>query len=128
MAQQIQEEKPIVLDFANLKEALLESQKQMALEIRESLKPTAPAQGNGMVMPTEKANKLAEALKTVIDSGNNWKLEEAWTVVIPNYRQKETRANLRDYVYVNEVMKTEPGDVLNIPYVTDNVEDRKSVV
>lgn len=125
MAQQATEEKPIVLDFANLKEALIESQKAMAKEIQEALKPTAPAQGNGYVVTaaeSQQREKLVESLKTVLDSGQNWKLQEQWTIVIPNYRQHEVRANLRDYVYVSEVLKTEPGDVLNIPYVTDNVD------
>lgn len=119
MSQQTNEEKPIVLDFANLKEALIEVNKNMVTEIKESLKPTV-AQGKGLVMPQDKADKLVESLKRVGE--NSWKLEEQWTVVIPNYRQHEVRANLRDYVYVNEVMKTEPGDVLNIPYVADDVD------
>jgi hypothetical protein len=111
------EEKPITLDFTGLKEALLEANKEQVKTILEALKPSQPATGKGMVMPTDKANKLIESLHKVQENG--WKLEEQWTIVIPNYRQKELRANLRDYVYVNEVMKTEPGDVLNIPYVSD---------
>jgi hypothetical protein len=117
MAQQIQEDKPLVLDFAGLKESLNESNKEMIKTIMESLKPAVSPQGKGYIMPTDKANKLIESLQKVQENG--WKLEEQWTVVIPNYRQKELHANLRDYVYVNEVMKTEPGDVLNIPYVSD---------
>ena len=121
MAQQIQEEKPIELNFSGLKEALVESQKEMAKTILESLKPTEP-QGKGYVMPTAEGTKLIEALKTAPESGSNWKLTEQWTVVIPNYRVKELKANLRDYVYTSEILKNEPGDVANIPYVTDNMD------
>ena len=113
---QVQEEKPIELNFSGMKEALLEANKDMVKQITESLKPAQP-QGKGYVMPTEQSSKLIESLHKIHDQ--NWKLEEQWTVVIPNYRQKELKANLRDYVYVNEVMKTEPGDILNIPYVSD---------
>lgn len=116
---QTQEETPITVDFSGLSPALVEAFKEQTKLIVESLKPSEP-QGNGYVMPTADANKLLESLKHVQD--NNWKLEEQWTVVIPNYRQKENKANLRDYVYVSEIMKSEPGDVLNIPYVTDNVD------
>lgn len=115
MAQQI-EEKPIELNFSGMKDALIEANKDMVQQIRESLKPAEP-QGKGYVMPQAQSDKLIESLKKVQESG--WKLEEQWTVVIPNYRQKEIKANLRDYVYVSEVLKTEPGDVLNIPYVSD---------
>jgi hypothetical protein len=115
MAQQL-EEKPIELNFAGLKDALLESQKELVNTIRESMKPSTP-QGQGYVTPSAESSRLIESLHKVQDNG--WKLAEQWTVVIPNYRQKELKANLRDYVYVSEVLKSEPGDVLNIPYVSD---------
>jgi hypothetical protein len=116
MAQK-QEENPIVLDFSGMKDALVAQQKEMFKGILESLKPTAPPQGKGLVMPTEKASKLVESLQQVRKEG--WKLEEQWTVVIPGVRTHELRANLRDYVYVSEILKEEPGDVLNVPYVSD---------
>jgi HK97 family phage major capsid protein len=39
--------------------------------------------------------------------------------VIPEYTSAEISAHLRNYVYTTEVLKTEPGDVLNVPYVMD---------
>jgi HK97 family phage major capsid protein len=121
MAQKQEDPSELKLNFEGLKEALTESQKEMAKTIMEALKPTEP-QGKGFVMPTAESGKLIEALKTAPESGSNWKLTEQWTVVIPNYRTAELKANLRDYVYTSEILKNEPGDVANIPYVTDAMD------
>jgi hypothetical protein len=115
MAQKQDESQALELNFSGLKEALIEVSKEQTKNILEALKPSEP-QGKGFVMPTEQSNKLIEALKTAPEGGNNWKLTEQWTVVIPNYRIKENKANLRDYVYVSEILKNEPGDVANIPF------------
>lgn len=112
------EEAPISLDFSGLKEQLVEAVKEQTKVIMESMKPTVP-QSKGYTMPPEQASKLIEKFQNIGNDGSGWKVEEQWTVVIPNYRQKELYANMRDFVYVSEVMKTEPGDVLNIPYVSD---------
>jgi hypothetical protein len=111
------EETPITLDFSGMKEAVIEANKDMVRQIKEAFQPAAPAAGKGYTMPTEKASKLVESLQSVRKDG--WKLEEQWTVVIPALRTHELRANLRDYVYVSEILKEEPGDVLNVPYVSD---------
>jgi len=112
-----QEEKPIELDFSGLKDAMIDVIKEQTKQIAESLKPKPEAEGKGYVMPTDKASKIVESLKKVKEEG--WKLQEQWTVVIPNYRQKETRANLRDHVRFFDLLLNEPGDVANIPWVGD---------
>jgi len=115
--QKPEEDKPIALDFTGLKEALQETVKEQVKQIAEAMKPPTPAEGKGYVMPTDKSTKIIESLKKVQESG--WKLTEQWTVVIPNYRQKEISANLRDYIYTTDLLMNEPGDIANIPYVAD---------
>jgi len=79
-------------------------------------------EGKGVVDITERlgsnAPKIVEELRRV----SEWKgrsLQEQWTVVIPNYTSKEVAGHLRDYVWVTDVEKGKPGNVVNIPYVKD---------
>ncbi len=116
MSKQVEEEK-VVFDFTGLKEALLEQQKDMIAKIQEALRPRQESFGKGYVTPPETSKKLVESLKAVKSEG--WRLAEQWTVAIPNYRQSENRANLRDFVWTTEILKAEQGDVANIPYVMD---------
>lgn len=116
-----EEQAPIVLDFGNLKEALLEVNKDQVRRIQEALARDREASNKPQwySLPKDKAEKLVESLRSFTTKGDAWKMEEQWTVAIPNYRYNEPKAHLRDYVWTQEVLKTEQGDVLNIPYVRD---------
>lgn len=111
-----EEGETLKLDFSGLKEALIENQTAMFTELKEALRQTDKG-GKGMVGGGASKEKLIESLKKVRE--DNWHLTEQWTVVVPNYRSKETSAGLRDYVWVSEIIKDEPGDTANIPYVRD---------
>lgn len=110
-------EKPIILDFAGLKEALLAAQEEQIKKIAESLKPKGEAEGRGYVTPPEKATKLIESLHTITSEG--WRLAEQWTVAIPNYTKYEVKGHMRDFVWTTEILKGSPGDIASIPYVMD---------
>jgi hypothetical protein len=120
-----EQQEEIKLDFSGLglaiKEGLKEQNAQYAKAIKEALqKDTTPNFLKDPLvyrMPSSKAEKILESLHTVGNEG--WKMQEQWTVAIPNYRVNEPKAHLRDYVWTQEVLKTEQGDVLNIPYVQD---------
>jgi hypothetical protein len=118
MAEQ-KEPEPITLDFSGLKEALIEANKQQAQTMREAFKKETEeaSKRQWYSMPAAQANKIVESLHNVKE--DRWRMEEQWTVAIPNYRQNEPKAHIRDYVWTQEVLKTEQGDVLNIPYVMD---------
>ncbi len=109
-------ENAVKLDFSGFKEAMIESNKQLVEQIVASLKEKQSG-GKGQLASGGRQEKLIESIKKVRE--DNWKLAEQWTVVIPNYTSKETSAGLRDYVWVDEILKGEPGDVANIPYVKD---------
>ena len=109
-------ENAVKLDFSGFKEAMVESNKKLVEEIVEALREKQTG-GKGQLASGGKQEKLLEGLKKVRE--DNWKLTEQWTVVIPNYTSKETAAGMRDFVWVDEILKGEPGDVANIPYVKD---------
>ncbi len=111
-----QEAEALKLDFSGLKEALKESNEKLVKDILAAFQE-AKTGGKGQTMSSQKQEKLIEGLKKVRE--DNWKLTEQWTVVIPNYTTHETAAGLRDYVWVDEILNGEPGDVANIPYVKD---------
>lgn len=120
MAEQTQK---VELDFGqfgkDLTEALKETNKQLVKDIMEEFRKAQQSQrGKGYVGGDKtKEQKVVESLKKCRE--DNWKLTEQWTVVIPNYTSAETAAGLRDFVWVDELLKEEPGDVANIPYVKD---------
>jgi hypothetical protein len=112
----VSQSEELKLDFSGLKEALKETNAKLVKDIADALQE-AKAGSKGRTMTSQKSEKLIEGLKKVRE--DNWKLTEQWTVVIPNYTSKETAAGLRDFVWVDEILKGEPGDVANIPYVKD---------
>lgn len=61
--------------------------------------------------------KVAESFKDI--KKDDWKMTEQWTVVIPNYTRYEPYAHLRDFVWLQTLLKGNEGDVANIPYVQD---------
>jgi len=107
----------VILDFAGLKEALIAVVKEQTTQIAEALKPVQKGGKGQVATGGSMLEKLAENLRKIKE--DNWKLLEQWTVVIPNYTTKETSAGLRDHVWVQELLKDEPGDTANIPYVKD---------
>jgi hypothetical protein len=76
-------------------------------------------EGKGVVSEPKMPNavKLIESLHKVKEQG--WQISEQWTVVIPNYTVNELNAHLRDFVWKSDILKNEPGDQANIPYVMD---------
>lgn len=114
-----EKQEPLVLDFSGLKEALIEVNKAQAQTIREAFQKEREDANKRTFykLPAEQSSKIVESLHKIQQGG--WKMEEQWTVAIPNYRQNEPKAHIRDYVWTQEVLKTEQGDVLNIPYVMD---------
>lgn len=119
MANETESPDPITLDFTGLKEVLVQVNKDQVQRLQEAFKrerETTSARA-WYSLPKEQAEKIVESLHHVHE--DKWKMEEQWTVAIPNYRYNEPKAHLRDYVWTQEVLKTEQGDVLNIPYVRD---------
>ena len=122
------EPQELKLDFSGLKEALVgglvERDKTLVKAIVEELRKSEGAIAGRRKKGQLRASgatqeKLVENLKRVGKEKNPSVLTEQWTVVIPNYTSKETSAGLRDYVWVDELLKNESGDVANIPYVKD---------
>jgi hypothetical protein len=111
-----QAEESVKLDFSGFKEAMIEANRQLVEQIVEALREKQTG-GKGQLASGQKLEHLLESLHKVKE--DNWKLTEQWTVVIPNYTSKETSAGMRDFVWVDEILKGEPGDVANIPYVKD---------
>jgi len=87
------------------------------LEERLSQEKKKDPQGKGVVEARLGGNseKLIEQLKHV-ERGD---IKEQWTIVIPNYTEKEVAGHLRDYVFVSDVIKGAVGDIVEIPYVKD---------
>ena len=123
-----EEPQEIKLDFSGFKDSLVEALgerdktlvKAIIEELRKQEGIVACKRKKGQLRasgPTQE--KLIEQLKTVGKEKNSSLLTEQWTVVIPNYTNAETSAGLRDYVWVDELLKDEPGDQANIPYVKD---------
>ncbi len=128
MADDKPEPQEIKLDFSGFKESLVEALgerdktlvKAIVEELRRQEGLDSGRRKKGQLRasgPT--AEKLVENLKKVGKEKNASLLTEQWTVVIPNYTSKETSAGMRDYVWVDELLKDEPGDQANIPYVKD---------
>ncbi len=112
------EQEAVKLDFSGLKDVLLEAQKRQIDEIREALKPRDP-KGKGVIATGgSQGQMLAESFNVMRETGA-FKLAEQWTVAIPNYTAYETAAHLRDFVWVQEILKGKAGDTANIPYVKD---------
>ena len=123
-----EEPQEIKLDFSGFKDSLIEALcvrdktfvKAIVEELRKQEGIVTGKRKKGQLRvggPTQE--KLIEQLKTVGKEKNSSLLTEQWTVVIPNYTNAETSAGLRDYVWVDELLKDEPGDQANIPYVKD---------
>ncbi len=121
-----EEPQEIKLDFSGFKEELIAGLKDhdanlvkaIVAEFRKTEAASTRKKGQLRASgPTEE--KLVENLKRVGKEKNASLLTEQWTVVIPNYTTKETAAGLRDYVWVDELLKDAQGDVANIPYVKD---------
>jgi len=89
-------------------------------ELEEKLKtPPKDPQGKGVIEARvgSNASKLIEQLRNVRDKG--LKITEQWSIAIPAYTAYETAAHMRDYVFVTDVTKGQPGDHVHIPYVKD---------
>ena len=110
-------EQTLTLDMSGLKDQLIAAQKDMVKQIRESMQKPASTRGTGQVVRSKGSQKLVESLRKVRQQ--EWKLEEQWTIAIPNYTAYELGAHLRDAVWVQELLKGEQGDVANIPWVGD---------
>ena len=128
MADDKQEPQEIKLDFSGFKDSLVEALterdktlvKSIVEELRKSEGLEQSRRKKGQLRasgPTQE--KLIEQMRKAGKEKNPSVLTEQWTVVIPNYTSKETSAGLRDYVWVDELLKDEQGDVANIPYVKD---------
>lgn len=77
--------------------------------------------GKGVVetyMPNDKKATLVEEFRKG-ERLDPRKIAEQWTIAVPYQRGYETAGHLRDYVFVTDVIKGKPGDIVNIPYVKD---------
>lgn len=77
--------------------------------------------GKGVVetyMPNDKKTTLIEEFRKG-ERLDPRKIAEQWTIAVPYQRGYETAGHLRDYVFVTDVIKGKPGDIVNIPYVKD---------
>jgi hypothetical protein len=108
-------EQIIKLDMSDFKAAM----DNFTKDLKEALAPAVAKRQEGFIqVDAAKNQKLVESLQKV-PGENNWKLAEQWTVAIPNYTHYETRAGLRNHVWMQEILKGEKGDIAYIPYVTD---------
>lgn len=112
---------PIEVDATKLTEHLIklndERLKKYIDELKESYKKPEDKDGKSYV--TERLGGNVKALLEQMHNVSKANITEQWSVTIPNYTSKEVAGHLRDYVWVNEILKGEPGDILNIPYVKD---------
>jgi len=122
------EPQEIKLDFSGFKESLIEGLKEHdkalvkaiveELHKSEGLENLKRKKGQLRASgPTQE--KLVSQMHEAAKAKNPSVITEQWTVVIPNYRSAETAAGLRDYVWVDEILKGKEGDIANIPYVKD---------
>ncbi len=132
MSKESDNEQKVELDFGGLSKVLEEdrkaNQKAMVEALNEALSKRETGKGQ-IIRDEERQAKIIEGFhmmaKEIEDknvskvSDESMKLLEQWTVVIPNYTNKETNAHLRDFVYVWDGLKGKPGDQANIPYVSD---------
>jgi hypothetical protein len=106
----------IVLDTSSLRkdiEQQVTEQVQKMLEAQSLITKNAGGKGAKEVSEElKKREELAERLRA------NPKKEQ-WMVTIPGTTTKELTGHLRDFCNVSFITKGEPGDTVNIPYVTD---------
>jgi len=104
----------IKVDGTDLEKRVEEKLKKYIEELKD-YKPK-DKDGKGVIESfTKNSDKLIEQLRQV----KNTDITEQWTIAIPALTTKEVAAHLRDYVFISEILKGEPGDTVNIPYVKD---------
>jgi len=107
------------VDFSAMEKRIEEKLgKKYLEELKEYYKnKDKDAGGKGVIESRVGPNstKLIEELRDV----EHRNIKEQWTVVIPNYTDKEVAAHLRDYVFVTDVIKGKVGETVNIPWVKD---------
>jgi len=106
----------IELDLDDIYGHVDEKMKKYMDEVKEYYAKDKDKSGKGIVerLPSNAA-KLIEQLQNISRSD----ITEQWTVAIPAVTTKEVAGHLRDYVFVTDVIKGQPGDTVNIPYVKD---------
>lgn len=112
----IDENTVIELDLSDLKKDIDKRFVDVEKKIESIQKPES-AEGRGVVefYGGKDKTKLIEQLRNI----RNADIREQWTVAIPAVTTAEVAAHLRNYVYVTDVIKGQPGDVVNVPYVKD---------
>lgn len=108
----------IEIDMSGMEKRVEEKMKKYMTELKD-YKPK-DKDGKGVIESFRSGNatKIVEELRNV----RNWpyrSLKEQWTIAIPALTTKETAAHLRDYVFVSDIVKGNPGEDVNIPYVKD---------
>lgn len=113
----------IKLDLSGLTDVLKTMMNEQTKQMKSLLdKKESYASGKGFVAfekteDFEQLGKVAEGFKDI--TADDWKMKEQWTIVIPNYSRYEPYAHMRDFVWVQTLLKGSQGDIANIPYVTD---------
>ena len=107
----------IELDLSKITEKMDARMKPYIDKLEGYYKDKKKDEGKGVVEARlgDNASKLIEQFRHVKEAD----ITEQWTIVIPNYTSKELAGHLRDYVWVTEVLKGNPGDTAYIPYVKD---------
>jgi len=108
----------VEIDFSAMEERLDAKSKERWEQYKKELKDYKPESGGKGVIESRvgpNSTKLIEQLRDV----SRKPITEQWTIVIPSYTAYEPAAHLRDYVFVTDVIKGKPGEIVHIPYVKD---------
>ena len=105
----------VEIDTSPMEQRISEKMKKYMEELKDYKAKEKGGKGVVEYLSSDRRAKLVEQLKNV----KNADIEEQWTIAIPALTTAELAAHLRDYVFVTDVIKGEPGDTVNIPYVKD---------
>ena len=115
----------VEIDTEGLEKRLLEKlsgENKVLMEqyFKKAHEETTPKGGKGVVesFTPEMKHKVIEEFQKG-ERCDPVKLKEQWTICVPYVAVNELAGHLRDFVWVTDVMKGKPGDVVNIPYVKD---------
>lgn len=100
---------------SKLEGKLLKKWEQFKSETEEWRGKRQKQRGKGVVeyLKPDRKKQIVENLR------NPTVKKEQWTIAIPSATRYEIAAHLRDYVFVTDVVKGNPGEDVNIPYVKD---------
>jgi len=115
----------VELDFTDLEQRILKNLTEDNRKLMEkyfSQRDKQQEKGGKGVVESYFPPEAKQAVVEEFQKGENCdpkKLKEQWTICIPYVAHYELAGHLRDFVWVTDVIKGQPGEVVNIPYVKD---------